>query len=731
MAVVKLAVKTEYMEVSGGKLVSGNREADPVAKYFANHLTDHYAEYGKEFPIFNRLAAFAVLTSIAAAVREDGENPLRQEIEDQWRLDEHQLPLRETPATTPAVVATHGRAQLTGGVRLQPNNQNHLQHPRTQALQQDVLASRPTQPGAGPWSVTSQGVEYQVVPARPRRARRTWQEDLAVGSLRLVRENGPRDSQGKPTPGWYFRMPRLQLDSELVNYEGAGKGPKAAYVYDEQGRPVMLAKFGKLTMPGNPPTPGYGDESDSRNLYLYSNGWMYLEGDIDFVSINGGPATAQLGPDARVVEFSPKEEDGHRVESVQTAAGKTIYEYDGERLARMRNDRGDAIRFDYDAQGRLIKAIGSDGQNVSYVYDDQGRLASLANNQGSLLSYLYGEGTEVPIGIRAELRDNSAAAYQPALQARIETPTSETPQFLLNDPLARHVSLELATDGSGDYLVTVRGKGLSAPLVERLPATANTARYNDLAQQLRKSLGLAGAEVVLVTGPAAVSQRFAGALRSPDLPDLRVFSGVSATLADQNLHSRPAFNGKVRVVIHADKMLPQVAEQLKQYESAAPDAGAVLVIGHNTPSLAQRKVQMGNDGEFAGRNVGFIACPSPKTPGEDDNTLRAHGAVSVTGLGQPIPQSLLPYFVPAVVRRLEQLSPGGPAAMRKDQTMESIFRGAADEVEQLWKAGKLPSSIEESDIQLLRLIYERLGCLDLRRYRTRGSEGETRQSLAA
>lgn len=733
MAVVKLAVRTEYMEVAGGELVSGDRPPDPVARYFATHLTDHYAAYGKEFPVFNRLAAFATLTSVAAAIRDDAANPVRREIDEEWRLDEHVLPPRETPTTTPVVIATHGRAQLSGGVKLEPKNQNHLDHPRAQDLQKDVLASLPAHPHGGAWPVTSQGVQYQVVSARPRRARRTWQEDLAVGDVRLVRENGPRDAQGKSTPGWSFRLPRLRLDDELVSYQGAGKGPKAAYVYDDQGRPVELSQFGKLTMPGNPPTPGYGDASDSRNLYMYSNGWMYLEGDIEFVSINGGSPAAQLGPGARVIEFSPREEDGHRVESVQTAQGKTLYEYDGERLSRIRNDQGEAVRFDYDSLGRLSRAIGSDGQSISYNYDDQGRLVSLANSQGARLAYLYGEGLDAPFGVRAELRQNPAADYQPAAQALIETPDRSTPEYLLSDPRARHIAVEPASDSSGGYVLTIRGKGLSAAIQERLAGTATATMLGELAQRLRSLTEFAGAEVVLITGPSDVSNRVAGALRSPDLPDLRVFSASSPALADANLHRPPALNRQVRTVVHTDRMQPQVAAQLPRSNDSSLDAGVVLLIGHNTASFSQLKYDMAARGEFVGRNVIVLACPSVRTPGEDDNALRAHGAVSVTGLGQPISQALLPYFVPAVVNRIEQLQTNDSAPMRKDQSLEKALREAADEVEQLWKEGKLPAAIQENEIKNLRLIYERVGKLD--RNRLRGSptsqENQPHKSQAA
>ncbi len=199
MGAVKLAINTQYMQVRNGELVSGDQPPDPAAKQFASHLTQHYAKYAEAFPVFNRLAVYAVLTSMAAAIHHDDASPYRRLLEDEWWLEEHPITTRQTPTGTKAVVASDGRVKMTGGVTLKPENQYYPNHPRTVALQQDALAARRQQPDQREWTVMSQGIEYQVVRARPRRARRTWQEDLRVGSLRLVREFGPRYAQGKAT----------------------------------------------------------------------------------------------------------------------------------------------------------------------------------------------------------------------------------------------------------------------------------------------------------------------------------------------------------------------------------------------------------------------------------------------------------------------------------------------------------------------------------------------------
>jgi YD repeat-containing protein len=730
MAIVKLGVHTQYMEVQNGKLVSGNRPPDPVSKKFSSHLTDHYAKYAEEFLVFNRLEAFATVTSIADAIREDEQSELRRQLDEEWRLDEHPPRLRSTPEETPAVVASAptpgGVAQLTGGVTLAPDSQHHRQHPRTNTLQQATLASLTDQLGQRQWSVSSEGRQYQVVRARPHRTRRTWQEDLRVGSLRLVREYGPRDSQGEEKPGWYFQAPHVRLDKELADYKDSGKAPKAAHLYDEEGRAVTLSKFGQLTMPGNAATPGYATADDTRSLYLYKNAWMYLEGDVQFVSINGGPPTAELGPGARIVQFSPSDAENHRVQWVLTPEGKTFYEYDGARLALMRNEQGEAIRFVYDSSGRLTQAVGNNNQTVSYFYDQQGRLKQIISNQGAGLSYIYGEGSDAPIGVRSEMRQHPAAERQPASQALVQVPQGNATASSLGDSRTRYVVIEEARDERGGYLLTILGDGQSTARQRRLSTDYSNEMLDSLANE---TLGdLKDGDAAVVVGPWDISNLFALSLRKSGMPAM---SASLIELAIKNAHSAAPDASEARFIVHKPSVKRAYANLLP--ESYGPEkAKLVFLVGHYDPAFVEMLHAQGKLGAFVDADVVQIVCRTEETPGDVENILGSYGAVSVTGFNQPIPQPVLAPLMSAIEEVLNNRpSEASPGAMRKHQTIEKFIRQAIEELQRNPSKYDLPPSVTPSDLENLKGLYERIGRLFNLRGRAHGQLETSLETLAA
>lgn len=722
----RLAVNTEYMNVKGGKLVSGNRPPDPAAKQFADHLAEHYDEYARENPALAKLAAFAALTSVAAAIHEDAAAAgLREALDGPWRLYEYEVEKRPTPATTPATVAstTTDRhvVQLTGGVRLKPENRYHANPSTSDAVQRAVNAARAQGPSLTPQTVELAGRPQSVLPTRLKSPRRLWQEDLRVGPIAVVRQWGPRDALGEPTPGWYLRMPRVRLSDELVDYQGGERAPRSAFLYEEDGTRVALPKFGSATLPGNPATAMYSTTDGARRLCLYKNVWLYLEGKIDFVSVNGGSPQMRLGEKARVIRFASGETEKHRVEEVVRPGDTVQYHYEGDRLSALRDPRGNAIRFSYDAQGRLKGLEGSNGRRVDYHFDAKGRMRYLSDDRGKLLTYAYGRSSPDPAGVIGDFQKSPVDKCQPVAQAFVRQKSGK-PSWTVADPAARYVSLDRLPGPEGGYELGIQGGAakLDAPL--RLPTHYTHEMAAEAMSKLVAALAPQGVKTVVVGGDADVANELAIAMRKA-APELAVFTTASPESAARNLYAPPSGNGKTRVLVHRAGLARRVREALAEYKDGPSDAGTVILVGHNQPEFVAFVREQGDAGAFRGRDVVLVTCgdDASNMPGVVEDVLRSYDAKSVTGFTQAIRQALIPHLIGGMTTRLARTPAPSPdvSPLRKDQTIERVIRETVEEIrgkkdrrEPGQPATKedrgkpLPASVTPADIDVLDYNYE-------------------------
>lgn len=687
----KLVAKTEYMKPGGGKLVPANLPADPAAQKFVDHLTSNYDGYAREFPVFARLQALAALVSVAAAIQNDDANAeLREIIEERWPLFDRKPREIDTATKTPAIVVSGAVPvsvnsaavlQLSGGVKLKPEAAAPKVQPRAEKMEEAVLVARGRTPNDARWSATiDRGQRVQILPTRLQQPARQWQQDLAAGPLRLVREYGPRHTFGQQQPEWFFRVPRLSLSDEIVEYNTAGKVPRSAVVLDDNGRLQQLPNFGLNALPGQGAVKSYFSADQRTALYQYANQWVLQDG----------------GASSRLITFSPDESDGHRVLSVQDQSGTASYSYRDGKLQAIRHSKGEALNLSYDSQGR-IAALQTSGARLAYHYDDTGRLRHIIDGKGQSLGYSYREGKDEPIGVRSEMRspvqDQTAAQYvvehyDPAFSPAADPQTA----FLLIEP------------ASNGFQVSVQGLANSKYPPLPLSYRPTPAEVADVVNKLLRNGPLAGVNAVLLTGAWQEANQLANLLGKA-MPEQTFFAAASTQVAQENLNRPLSANGKVAVYVIKEGLQAAAQTQLGALENRAADAGIVAVVGHNASDYLAQLHQLANANAFAGKDVVLLTCFGEEIPGEVFNLLHAHGAVSVTGFRQPIGQQYLKPLLEALISQAS--APSGER--RKDYSISRALLRAIQELRKK-QAGKT------DPIDRLELIYERLGLHHVNRW---------------
>lgn len=724
---VQLAVNTQYMVVRDGELVPGNQSPDPAAKAFADHMTSHYDSYALELPVFGKLAAYAALTSVAQAlqphVADGADGPrMHPSVDTVWLLHDHQVRNVTTPTTTPAIIAERilppevGRIlQLSGGVTIEPKNKYRQNDPVADALQRAVLDAHSRRQPERSWSVPFEGREYHVSTMRSQRAWHIWQQDLEVGAVQVVRDYS---SLGQTTDfgnGWSLRRPQLKLSEETARFDDFGVAPRVVYVAKQPGEIAILPRLAMLTMPGQEPTPGYVSADGRRNLYMYSNVWTYVEGDVDFISLNGGRPKIEINNGGRVVDFSPDSQ--HRVQTIHAADGIIHYQYDGGQIASMRDGQGNSVQFAHDAGGKITRAEGSDGRRIVYHRDASGQLKHVLDGDGHSQSYTYNRRTGSPVAVRSELRSSPtdiqdstrfAVLNKKAFTATESISASRYPTAV--------VALEL-TGTLGEYSVRINGSDsvrLNLDSLMELELEGDANAISTLQTQILSDEQLKGCDCLVVTGEYDMAQSVASMMRRR-LHRATVFTATDGNRAVQNANARAINQQPARVFI-CDNLEPEIKAGLVDVHRGSEDASTVIIAGHNDPDshfMAYVNDLM-DSGALKNKDVILVTCPNTEMPGLVENIMVKDkgGAVSVTGFSQPINQDLIKPLIEGLQRRLAGDQFGRDRnQIRKDQSIDGILRETIEEIRQR-AVEEFPEDelkIREQDIDVLLEHFEQIG----------------------
>jgi hypothetical protein len=575
---VRLGIKTEYMVPRGGKLESGNCPPDPAAKAFADHMTQSYAAYAEEFPVYRKLQTFAQLTSVAEAIQpakgqttsSNGQQPL---FDLQWVMNDCPTTPFKTPTITPATVISRTNQvqrgdtrftrirELSGGVTLKPLNTTRTADRQADALERAVFA-KPAEQRGRDWMASLPDGEYRVASRRlsPRELR-LWQTDLRVGPVAVTRQYSASTTAGPASFGrrWQFQQPRLRVATTKITLKDGRRVAEAVYMEDAQGKRIVLDQHVTLTMPGEGPTSGFSTRDDAKSLFCYDNLWILTEGDVRFVAEKRGADKFRISSGGRVSLFSSDE--SHQVLFTKTERDLVAYTYERGKLAKLSDGKGNSISLTHDAQGRCAKLSGSDGKEINYIYDSNGNLVSASDGRGHSITYRSNTFTGEPQAIRADFGD--------------------------------------------------------------MPAIASVRRHE------------------VSSAPPVVARSEMRSTTQPTAKSSSVEKLADSLLAADNKASRMPVNSPPWTLVFKDTVSANIRpefERLEKNVSGSPDSPLVIAIGEDNADFRARLMSAAEKGHFAGKVVFLAACGSPAASGWEAQFFKASGAAAVWRFSEQLPE---------------------------------------------------------------------------------------------
>lgn len=430
---VPLRVKSQRMELRRGELVpADDPEPTESARAFAEWFTAAYDEIGREalvappgasgddrsVPVLSELQRIALLSAAAEALRDQGV-PLPA-----W-IRSHPVTPVTIPEKTPAIVVTGSAAdgrircgvseargdmagpgwRSYGGVSLSPEDKvvrTEPSAPAATALAPKVLSAVRAQPVLTAVPVESEAKSYEAVALPGHDFRDVGavflaETDLVVpvqrdAAISLVRHFHsffqPVEELG---PGWTFDLPRLEQSLRPARREGDAveyrvgytlQSPLGTWSADFSEVRFVAEANGELMVPRDSgPILGLANGHDERV---------------------GQPTHDVLFRDGRLWMF------GHDGSLIAQSKGPETVVYRRDRAGRLRRIEGwygqhlrADIKLDYDGEGRLVKATGSNQAEVSYNYDGTGLLSQVIG-AGEQADYRYRNGLVVAIARNGE-----------------------------------------------------------------------------------------------------------------------------------------------------------------------------------------------------------------------------------------------------------------------------------------------------------------------------------------
>jgi len=395
---VALQVNTQVMTLSAGKLVPATKgQPSPDAKSFADWFTRNYAALEKEVVsrlpaghgrtfdkvnVFAELRRIALLTAVAEKARDDGV-PFPA-----WIRSRKVAPF-PMPTTTPRLVIERrldgSTLTVGGGVSLVTPNEavkrNSL--PSVATMMQGVATILPASAAVSPMNVSLPNGPARVVALPGAETQDVGAVVLEERDIQVPTGSGHPlvfkrrwssffDVLGELGRGWTLDLPTLAERWQSV--ESGGQRKRRLIFEVTSPHETLSAWFNKLaTVPelGNTQLLVPSRTSDAVALAPLASGgasiWVHGGGELAFDK--RGRLTQERG-----------------------SSGTRRYRWDGKgRLTAVEDVDGGSpsasIQFEYDPEGRIASAIGSNGAKSRYRYD--GALLSDVDRPQSRLRYAY------------------------------------------------------------------------------------------------------------------------------------------------------------------------------------------------------------------------------------------------------------------------------------------------------------------------------------------------------
>ena len=417
---VKLKVLTET-EMDGAP---DGENVDPIDAAFADHLTRHYDEYAKEFPILARLKDLAKIAALAKYLCNLGV-PL-----DLQGLFSQQPAEVVTPDTTPGISvtspnvevrqvgsATHTRTvSLFGGVDLDAAPHVVPDDGTARRLAQRARSARPGS-GVRVWRFGENGEALGAVAVplgRATTAMRQTRCDLSLPATRsrigLTFSRTYDAAARAPGPfgvGWSIALPyRLTViphsskRAEVLTARDEGEerekardpvlvlhnmatGESVLYRRVEVEQPTAKIKYCQVTSLKTEGKTLSFSYDPSRALTHVGECWEYAENGHTYYFDLAGRLLEIRGEDGSSLNY--EYEDG-RLASIRDSRGRFLnvaYEPgQPHRVSSIRASDGRALRYEYGPEGNVTAVVDANGIVESYAYDEHQRLVEVRDREG-------------------------------------------------------------------------------------------------------------------------------------------------------------------------------------------------------------------------------------------------------------------------------------------------------------------------------------------------------------
>jgi len=394
---VKMKVLTE-VEKDGA---SAHERNDPLDSAFADHLTRHYDDYAKEFPVLARLKELAKIAALAKYLANLGV-PL-----DLDGLFAQPTVTVDTPDTTPGIsvvgpnvevrqeadgLHTH-MVSLFGGVDLDPPDPEIVRDDGSaQRLAAHAQAARPSS-GARAWRFAENGkaLGAAAVPlATASRPLRHTCHDLAFpagpGSVApaFARRYDPGRPGGPLGQGWSIAFPyRITVLSRTGKREEV-LTMREREKEDGAQAPVLMVHNGETGDSGLYRRVK-GEGSSAAGIYCLVTK-AEMKGKT--VSFSYDPSRSvtrvgecwELSEGGRTYSFDP----AGRLAAVKAKDGSALsYDYHDGRLVGIRDSRGQSLTICYypGRPERVFEVQATDGRAVQYLYGTDGSLGVVMGSE--------------------------------------------------------------------------------------------------------------------------------------------------------------------------------------------------------------------------------------------------------------------------------------------------------------------------------------------------------------
>ena len=394
-----IAFKKAHMGVLTESTHKYKKKKNGEAEKFAEHFTENYSKFSKEYPILKELKRLGKITAVVKWMREN-KIPLDLSLFEKYKPTYH-----HTPNTTPAIYISLKDEKenmvhsIVGGViyHLDESNFHEIVNDDVNPLTMAALNSRPSE-NVFTWTFKSpqDSVEYQAVAQTVERTAKVGNVRRACVDMRftvtgeypleLVRYyNSFNDNDIGFGRGWDIVDTKLTFPRPRVQVQWKHDAAPVA-VYSEifaelDGRQSRLGLIGL----GEDKNPLYRTDDGQAILAEKNYGFILYKGSGEkFVYSHDGKILSKGRNNHTYISYCYNGENC--LSEVVHVKGKKIQlHYDNGHVVCLTGPGDKVVQYRYNMYGELDHVADSIGVIERYGYDSDKNMASIRNGHGDLI----------------------------------------------------------------------------------------------------------------------------------------------------------------------------------------------------------------------------------------------------------------------------------------------------------------------------------------------------------